>query len=89
LAKELVIKSEEVVFEADKNATQDIIGKIIETDNGVAVDFRIYYYTKEDTGHTEPKHTGKGLWLDPDLAMEVGLAMVEAAKEAKKKGGKK
>lgn len=87
MAKELNIKNEEVVFEADKNATQDIIGKIIETDNGIAVDFRVYYYDKTDLGHNEPKHTSKGLWLDPVLALEVGLAMVEAATEAKKKMG--
>lgn len=79
---ELKINSEEVVFEIDKNSNQDIIGKIIETDNGIAVDFRIYYYAKDDPGHNEPKHTGKGLWLDPDTALEVGIAMQEAAENA-------
>jgi hypothetical protein len=82
MAKELVIKNEEVVFEIDKNASQDVIGKIIQTDNGTAVDFRIYYYTKDDVNHNEPKHTGKGLWLDPDTALEVGIAMQEAAQKA-------
>jgi len=80
--KELKIESEEVVFQMDKNGTQDVLGKIITTVAGISVDFRIYYYTKDDSGHTEPKHTGKGLWLDPDLALEVGIAMQEAAQKA-------
>lgn len=82
MAKELKINNEEVVFVIDKNSNQDVIGKIIETDSGLAVDFRIYYYTKDDPGHNEPKHTAKGLWLDPDTALEVGIAMQEAAQKA-------
>lgn len=82
MVKELKINSEEVVFEIDKNATQDVIGKIIETDNSIAVDFRIYYYAKGDESHNEAKHTAKGLWLDPDTALEVGIAMQEAAQKA-------
>lgn len=82
MAKELKIENEEVEFQMDKNSTQDVIGKIITTAEGIAVDFRIYYYTKDDPNHTEPKHTGKGLWLDPDLALEVGIAMQEAAQKA-------
>jgi hypothetical protein len=82
MAKELKIENEEVIFTMDKNSSQDIIGKIITTPDGVAVDFRIYYYTKDDPEHTEPKHTAKGLWLDPDLALEVGIAMQDAAQKA-------
>lgn len=80
--KPLEIKEEEVVFEIDKNGTQDIIGKIIETKDGIVVDFRIYYYSKADTGHKDPQHTQKGLWLDPETALEVGIAMQEAAEQA-------
>ena len=82
MAKELKIESEEVVFTMDKNSSQDVIGKIITTNNGIAVDFRIYYYLNNDPNHTNPNHTGKGLWLDPDLALEVGIAMQEAAQKA-------
>lgn len=92
MAKELKINNEEVVFIIDKNSNQDVIGKIIETDNGLAVDFRIYYYTKDDPNHKDPKHTAKGLWLDPDTALEVGIAMQEAAQKAIKmevKSGKR
>jgi hypothetical protein len=89
--RELEIIGEEVVFEIDKSSTQDIIGKIIQTPNGIAVDFRIYYYTKTDTGRRNPQHTGKGLWMDPETALEVGIAMQEAAENAiaKQKGGGK
>lgn len=80
--KPIVINNEEVVFEIDKNATQDVIGKILETKDGVIVDFRIYYYKKDDSGRKEPQHTQKGLWLDPETALEVGIAMQEAAEQA-------
>lgn len=82
MARELEILDQEVVFTIDKNKTEDVIGKIITTKTGIAVDFRIHYYTKDDPGHSEPKHTGKGLWLDPDTALEVGIAMQEAAQKA-------
>lgn len=81
----LEILSEEVVFKIDKNSTQDIIGRIIENKHGFAVDFRIAYYTKSDPGQQDPQFTGKGLWLDPETAREVGIAMQEAAEQAIKK----
>lgn len=82
IKKPLEISEEEVVFEIDKNGSQDIIGKIITTKSGIVVDFRIHYYTKDDKGKTNPQHTQKGLWLDPETALEVGIAMQEAAEEA-------
>lgn len=79
---DLKITNEEVVFTIDKNANQDIIGKIFESNGSLVVDFRIHYYGKDDSGHADPKPTGKGLWLDPDTALEVGIAMQEAAQKA-------
>jgi hypothetical protein len=83
--RELVITNDEVVFEIDKSSNEDIIGKIFEANGKTIVDFRVYYYDRNDEGHAEPKHTGKGLWLDPQTALEVGIAMQEAAEKALKR----
>lgn len=84
MAKELVIDKEEIIEVVEKNSNGEIIIKLLETGGKKIVDARNYYFAKTDEDKTKPLPTGKGLWLDPETALLVGMAMIDAAEKAMK-----
>lgn len=83
-SKELVIDKEETT-EIIEKGRDEIRVKILHVAGKIVVDTRAYYFDKDDENQAHPKPTSKGLWLDADTAMQVGMAMVAAAEKVLKK----
>lgn len=84
MAKELKIEQEEV-FETIEKGSNVIQIKSLKSSGKDIIDARVYYFEKSDVNGTNPKPTGKGLWMDPETALLVGMALVDAAEKVKKK----
>lgn len=84
MAKELKIDNEEV-FETIEKGSNIIQIKILQSSGKDVIDARVYYYEKGDVNGTKPLPTGKGLWMDRETALLVGMALVDAVEKLNKK----
>lgn len=80
----LVIDKEETT-EIIEKGKDEIRVKILNVAGKDVIDTRVYYFEKDDENQAHPKPTSKGLWLDADTALQVGMAMIAAAEKVLKK----